>query len=119
MTETMEELAKANLLHKVAKWFDEGIPDLEAVIKLLVEDELNGLAVSDRVIRAGELIEFVNRVLVVSLADTRALAVSELRASRPGQDAAIAAETRISPQTLRKLEERASLARRRPENAAA
>lgn len=77
-----------------------------------VQAELDSApSLAQRAVRAGELIELLNRTLVVSLADERAMAVMHLRKEMSDDD--IVTATGVSKQQIRKLHERGMSATKR------
>lgn len=82
----------------------------DETVRALVLAELEGLDDAAKVLRAGDLIELLNRVLVVELSDEKALAALRMRDEMDSWE--ITAQTGISPQQVRKLLERARIVRR-------
>lgn len=75
-------------------------------VRARVNAELIGLSDAELIIRAGELIELLNRVIVVELADDRAAAVLRMKTDEKLTHWQIAEKTKVSPQQIRKLMER-------------
>jgi hypothetical protein len=78
----------------------------DAEVRARVNEELSGLTDAEVIVRAGELIELLNRVIVVELADDRAAAALRMHTVEHLTNWQIAEKTGVSPQQIRKLMER-------------